>query len=191
MGPADFFDIIAAKTFSLLAEYGLREHHKVLDIGCGCLRVGRLLIVYLNKCNYVGVEPNGELVNIGIKCEAGYDIIEMKAPKFIKNSTMKGNYEKFDFIFAQSIFTHCDSILIDGWFADIKECLKNKGTCLFTYFNGPEDKRLKEINGWSGSKVYHKLSEIEKIADKYDFEIKEITWPHPANQQWVEMVHKC
>src|SRR5262245_46565510 len=44
VGPVERYDIVAAMMFSLLAALGLRGHHRLLDIGCGSLRVGRLLI---------------------------------------------------------------------------------------------------------------------------------------------------
>src|SRR5271165_3310432 len=44
--------------FELLKREGCRPNSKVLDIGCGCLHAGIPLIQYLEKGNYVGVDPN-------------------------------------------------------------------------------------------------------------------------------------
>ena len=82
VGPPERYDIIAAMTFNLLTTIGLRQHHKLLDIGCGSLRVGRLLIPYLNIGKYYGLEPNKWLVEQGIKSETGHDLIAIKKPKF-------------------------------------------------------------------------------------------------------------
>ena len=49
VGPPEDYDLIAAMVFNLLTTLGLRQHHSVLDIGCGSLRIGRLLIPYLNR----------------------------------------------------------------------------------------------------------------------------------------------
>ena len=57
VGPPEDYDLIAAMTFNLLTTLGLRQHHSLLDIGCGSLRIGRLLIPYLNRGKYFGVEP--------------------------------------------------------------------------------------------------------------------------------------
>ncbi len=35
-------------TFSLMAALGLRQNNSVIDIGCGSLRIARLLIPFLN-----------------------------------------------------------------------------------------------------------------------------------------------
>jgi hypothetical protein len=36
------FDLVAAMTFNLLTTIGLRQHHTLLDVGCGSLRSGRV-----------------------------------------------------------------------------------------------------------------------------------------------------
>jgi len=55
----------------------LRQHHKLLDIGCGSLRNARVLIPYLNIGNYYGIEPNYGLVNEGIANELGQDLVKI------------------------------------------------------------------------------------------------------------------
>src|SRR6201998_4239980 len=82
VGPPEEYDLIAAMTFNLLTTLGLRQHHTVLDIGCGSLRVGRLLIPYLNTGNYSGIEPNKWLVDEGIQRETGRDQIRIKRARF-------------------------------------------------------------------------------------------------------------
>src|SRR5437879_12824633 len=71
VGPPEDYDLIAAMTFNLLTTLGLRQHHSLLDVGCGSLRIGRLLIPYLNRGKYFGVEPAEWLVAEGIKQELG------------------------------------------------------------------------------------------------------------------------
>ena len=58
VGPPEDYDLVAAMTFNLLTTLGLRQHHSLLDVGCGSLRIGRLLIPYLNRGKYFGIEPN-------------------------------------------------------------------------------------------------------------------------------------
>ena len=40
VGPPEDYDLIAAMTFNLLTTLGLRQHHSLLDVGCGSLRIG-------------------------------------------------------------------------------------------------------------------------------------------------------
>ena len=83
VGPPEDYDLIAAMTFNLLTTLGLRQRHSLLDVGCGSLRIGRLLIPYLNRGKYFGVEPHEWLVEAGIKCELGEAIVQIKRPTFL------------------------------------------------------------------------------------------------------------
>lgn len=47
VGPEAQYDLMGATQFRLLCTLGLREHHTLLDFGCGSLRAGRLFIPYL------------------------------------------------------------------------------------------------------------------------------------------------
>src|SRR5438045_5934213 len=83
VGPSEDYDLIAAMAFNLLTTVGLRQHHSLLDVGCGSLRIGRVLIPYLNRGKYVGVEPNEWLVEEGIRRELGQSLVEIKGPTFL------------------------------------------------------------------------------------------------------------
>src|SRR5258707_14801164 len=78
VGPPEDYDLIAAMTFNLLTTGGLRQHHSLLDIGCGSLRIGRLLFPYLNRGKYFGAEPNDGLVDEGIKRGLGQSLVGIK-----------------------------------------------------------------------------------------------------------------
>ena len=82
VGPPEDYDLVAAMAFNLLTTLGLRQHHSLLDIGCGSLRIGRLLIPYLNRGKYFGVEPNEWLVDEGIRRELGETLVQIKRPTF-------------------------------------------------------------------------------------------------------------
>jgi len=56
IGPMCNWGAVAGHTFKLLFDHGMKPKHKVLDIGCGALRVGRVLIPYLNAGGYYGQE---------------------------------------------------------------------------------------------------------------------------------------
>ena len=115
VGPPEDYDLVAAMTFNLLTTLGLRQHHSLLDIGCGSLRIGRLLIPYLNRGKYFGVEPNEWLVDEGIRQELGETLVQIKRPTFFFSDspdTIAQAKIAFDFALAQSIFSHCGLDLI-------------------------------------------------------------------------------
>ena len=119
VGREEQYDLIGAMQFNLLTTLGLRDYHKFLDIGCGSLRGGRLFIPYLNKGCYCAIEPEKWLVEDGFNNEIGVSIIEIKAPRFVHSFDYPVDSfgEKFDFILAQSIFTHAPQ-------EDIVKCMK-------------------------------------------------------------------
>src|SRR2546430_17351442 len=69
--PAEDYDLIAAMPFNLLTTLGLRQHRSLIDIGCGSLRIGRLLIPYLKERKNFGLEPHEGLWPQGNKRETG------------------------------------------------------------------------------------------------------------------------
>ena len=126
VGPPDRYDLMSAITFNLLTGFlGLREHHRLLDIGCGSLRVGRLLIPYLAPTHYVGLEPERWLVADGISHECGQNQIDVKKPTFIHASdwSVASLGVRFDHILAQSIFSHASK-------EQIRTCLNNCSACM-------------------------------------------------------------
>ena len=188
VGPEHFYDLVAAMTFNLLTSYGLREIHKVLDIGCGSLRVGRLLIQYLNAGGYVGVEPNEWLIDDAIKYEIGQDILYLKQPMMITNSELIEYDNHFNYAFAQSIFTHCDLSIVRGWFEVIKRTMKPDGHFFFTYWDG---KNSNPISGFDIKKAAkYPFEQLRELADGLSFTIVPIEVKHPARQRWVLMRHK-
>jgi hypothetical protein len=144
VGPPEDYDLIAAMTFNLLTTLGLRQHHSMVDVGCGSLRIGRLLIPYLNRGNYFGIEPNQWLVEEGIKREIGESILEIKRPTFLFSDSPTALLQvkvSFDFALAQSIFSHCGLDLINRWLSAISQSLGLSGALLATFVPDAQDHR--------------------------------------------------
>lgn len=104
VGPPDRFDFMGATQFALLFTLGLRDHNRVLDFGCGSLRLGRLLIPFLRPARYYGIDPNRWLIADAIDRELGHSIIQIKQPSFAYNGdfscdVFKEN-DKFEFVVA-------------------------------------------------------------------------------------------
>src|ERR1700733_7755663 len=118
VGPPEKYDLATAGQFSLLTALGLREDHTLLDIGCGSLRGGRLFIPYLAPEKYFGIEPEQWLIDQGIAAEVGRDLADIKKPAFSNDSnfTLSTFGRTFDFMLAQSIFSHATQ-------KQIRQCL--------------------------------------------------------------------
>lgn len=188
VGPPSDYDLVAAMSFNLLTCVGLRQAHSVLDIGCGSLRVGRLLIPYLNVGNYTGVEPNEWLIEDGIRREIGADLITIKQPHFEIADSLTGLSKdtEFDFALAQSIFSHCGPDLLAKWLRDISMHLKVTGAMVGTFLTDQVDCA---VAGWTyPACVSYRRETIAKLAEGVGMRFILLDWRHPR-QTWA-LFHK-
>lgn len=185
VGPPADFDLIAAMTFNLLTTLGLRQHHSLLDVGCGSLRIGRLLIPYLNKGKYFGIEPNEWLVREGIEREIGQTLLQIKQPHFFFSDSpavLSQQKAAFDFAVAQSIFSHCGLDLIAQWLASIAESLAETGALVATFLPGEQDSPR---TGWIYPEcVNFRSATLKTLAAKANLRFQLLDWKHPR-QQWA------
>ena len=189
VGREDQYDLIGSLQFNLLTTLGLRGHHKFLDIGCGSLRAGRLFIPYLDKGCYCGIEPEKWLVDEGINNEIGHCMLHIKAPRFeySREFPIASFGEKFDFMVAQSIFTHASQEQIVQCLKNVQQNLKppatdsRGGLLAATFLVGEKDYEGTE---W----VYPSFTEyteecISRMAQESNLAYKKIEWYHPF-QTW-------
>jgi SAM-dependent methyltransferase len=185
VGPPEDYDLIAAMTFNLLTTLGLRQYHSLLDIGCGSLRIGRLLIPYLNRGKYFGVEPAEWLVAEGIKQELGETVVQTKGPTFFftdSPETVGRAKVSFDFALAQSIFSHCGLDLIKGWLSAVSRSLVQDGALVATFLPGDEDSLRK---GWIYPEcVNYRPATLERAAADVNLRFEILDWKHPR-QTWA------
>jgi cyclopropane fatty-acyl-phospholipid synthase-like methyltransferase len=171
-------------TFGLLTTLGLRQHHRVLDVGCGSLRSGRLLIPYLNVGNYTGLEPNEWLIGEGIHRETGEDQIRIKRPNLIVGSTA-GSLDpagRYDFAVAQSIFSHCGTDLLEGWLTGLSPHLPDTGALVATFLVAEQDYTG---SGWVyPGCVHYRISTMERLARQAGLGFRLLDWKHPR-QSWA------
>lgn len=188
VGPPQDYDLVSAMSFNLLTTLGVRQHHRVLDIGCGSLRNGRLLIPYLNVGNYTGIEPNIWLVKDGIANELGRDLVRIKKPVFVAGDSMRHVAEdvKFDYAIAQSIFSHCGIDLITGWLKDVAKHLQPTGIFLATFLVGDVDF---EGHGWIyPGCVQFRPATMHALAAEAGLRLVITDWFHPR-QKWGVFMH--
>ena len=185
VGPPEDYDLIAAMTFNLLTTLGLRQHHSLLDVGCGSLRIGRLLIPYLNRGKYFGVEPNEWLVKEGIKRELGEALLQIKHPTFFFSDSPEAIAQakvSFDFALAQSIFSHCGLDLIQNWLSAISHSLAEDGALVATFLPGEQDS---PTGGWVYPEcVNYRPSTMRQAAAEAGLRFEILDWKHPR-QTWA------
>jgi SAM-dependent methyltransferase len=185
VGPPQDYDLIAAMTFNLLTTLGLRQDYSLLDVGCGSLRIGRLLIPYLNRGKYFGLEPAEWLVAEGIKHELGEAVVQIKRPTFFFTDSPEAVLRakvSFDFALAQSIFSHCGLDLIKGWLSAVSRSLAQDGALIATFLPGEEDS---QFAGWVYPEcVNYRAATLARAAADVSLRFEILDWRHPR-QTWA------
>jgi hypothetical protein len=107
-GGVDLFAEVGRFTLTSLQDNGLSPDSRVLDLGCGALRLGYWLVRYLDPDRYYGIEPNRKYVQAGLRHAIGPELEAAKRSRF----HYAGDFDfsvfdiKFNFIVARSIFSH-------------------------------------------------------------------------------------
>lgn len=115
----------------------LDSFENVLDFGCGC---GRTIMWFAEKkVKFHGTDIDSEAIQW---CQNN-----LKFAKFAVNDTMPPlEYEdnKFDLIYAMSVFTHLDEYRQFQWLQELKRVLREKGILIITVYD--EKQQLEEID---------------------------------------------
>ena len=190
VGAPTQYDLRGGAQFALLFALGLRDHHRLLDFGCGSLRFGRLAIPYLQAGNYVGLEPNAWLVEDGVERQVGRDQIALKRPTFHQFDDFQADRcgTGFDFIVAQSIFSHAGREIICSALPSFARALAKDGLALATFALLREGQTPDDPNvGWvyPGGVRYTQEAVAEMISNA-GLAGRALPWFHPR-QTWYAL----
>ena len=191
VGEAEGYDVSAATQFNIMTFLGLRQHHYLLDIGCGSLRGGRLFISYLEPGRYYGIEPETWLVEEGIASEVGRDMIALKRPVLDDNADFRLTTfdREFDFLLAQSIFSHASRAQIESCLAEARQVMAPEALFAATFVLGEQDYEGEE---WVYPGCVTYLAEtIQTMANEHGLACRPVVWPHPAQQTWFVFAHEA
>jgi SAM-dependent methyltransferase len=172
--------------FDLLLNQGLQPHHKMLDVGCGTLRGGRHAIRYLNAGNYSGIDISPKAIEHAKQLVQQEGLFE-KGPRLVVSEKMNLQFrefsgETFDFILAQSVFTHLKPEHITECFEYIGDIMDESSAFYFTYTKG-------EAYGQIGRKGFcYPFSFFESLAGQFGFNLRDCSkeYNHPRGQLMVE-----
>lgn len=188
VGPSERYDVVGAMQFALLYALGLRQHHKLLDFGCGSLRAGRLLIPYLARGGYHGVEPNQWLVEEAIEHETGRDLVALKWPHFHARDDFRADRcgTDFDFILAQSIFSHTCLDLMTAGLTGFRDALAPSGLIVATFIHvGDAGAPEPQASGWVyPGVVRYEPDQLQLTFEQIGLHGRQIPWFHPNRQTW-------
>ncbi len=187
------WDVLGPLQFDFLIESGLKPDHKLLDIGCGCLRGGVHFIDYLDAGNYFGLDINSSLIEAG-KIEVNDAGLSHKFPNLLVDDEFSfGRFgDKFDFMLSVSVFTHLPASIILECLKKAKLSLAPEGVYFSTFFEAPTSNHLEPVTQMNGEVItkydsdpFHlSIDELADIAGQAGLELDVVgDWKHPRGQQ--------
>ncbi len=188
VGPIEEYDLMAAMQFNLLTALGLRQHHTLLDVGCGSLRGGKLLIPYLLPDRYFGIDPEQWLIDDGIEHEVGHDQVAIKRPRFDTSADFRLTVfgETFDYILVHSIFSHTTPDQTRTCLAEAAQVMRPTSIFVASYLQGDQD--------YTGDhwvypgRVTYTPAFMTAITEAAGLTYVPVDWPHITGQNWFAAV---
>jgi len=171
---------IGQMQFEYLIGHGLRQSDRVLEIGCGDLRAGRLFIGYLDPGNYYGIDisPDILIAAQGTLSQAG---LQHKLPHLTLVRDLKLEFlppGHFTVVHAHSVFSHSPIAVIDECLASVGRVMAPDAFFDFTFdrTEGSEHQVLHED-------FYYRTETLIGLAARHGLAARLMT-------DWEERPHK-
>lgn len=125
----------------LLRDAGLQPHHRLLDIGCGSLRLGCRAVPFLHPGHYWGTDLSGPLMRKGHATELA-DKTRLPVTQLIEDAdfSFPGVPETIDFAIAFAVFTHLPLNHLRRALTQVRLRFPALQSFLFTVFLAPDAK---------------------------------------------------
>jgi len=174
--------------FDFLRNEGLCPHHRLLDIGCGALRAGVHFIGYLAPGHYTGIDISEHILEAGSKMlPAG--LLRERRPRLLRNrDLLLREFEdaSFDFVLAQSVFTHMPLTDVQQCIASLPRVLRENGRFYFTIF---EDQRERYVSG--AENFYYPPQTLDCLCRRSGLQLTRVDeFVHPRHQAMFRAAKK-
>ena len=194
------WDEIGILQLDFLKANGLRPEHKLLDIGCGSLRLGVRAADFLLPGNYWGTDLNSTLLDAGYDKEIVPAGLSGKLPRaqLVADGDFKfsGVSSNIDFAIAQSVFTHLPLNHLRLCLARLARHVTSPCTFFFTVFTPPDNLPVTESHKHQRGGIvthphrdpYHySVADLHHAAAETPWSIEFIgDWDHPRSQMMVK-----
>jgi len=131
----DYWLEVGQLQFDYATSHGLKPEMRMLEIGCGNLRAGRLFIDYLEPGSYYGVDISPDILLAAQDTVAQYGLTA-KLPHLALVRDLRLHFlpdGAFDFVHAHSVFSHSPIEVIDECLAHVGRIMTPGGFFDFTF----------------------------------------------------------
>lgn len=186
MAIGGLWDEMGTHQLNFLVHQGLQTDSTILDIGCGTLRAGRFLIDHLNPDSYFGFDLSKKAIDAGnsLIYELGFG---EKNPDLRVNTAQNLRFDDyrdktFDFLLAQSVFSHLRESDIEECFEHICTVMNNGSMFFFTFHPGETQSRRGNTN------FEYPYSFFEGLAHENSFHLDDLSedYRHPRGQRMIK-----
>ena len=198
--PVETFEQAGRSQLIALLNEGLNPESKVLDIGCGCLRVASWLIRFLDPGCYYGIEPARQRVAYGLRYLFTPEVVKLKQPQFDFNphfdSSVFGTC--FDFFLAGSIWSHASKRQIEATLDSFIRDSTSASIFLTSYLRAESSDDDYQGDHWVGTSheshtrgvIRHSLTWIMEQCHRRGLQAKELSGQAFDGQTWLRIHHQ-
>lgn len=183
-GIGGMWDEMGRLQFEFLKNQGLAPKHTLLDIGCGTLRPGRLIIPYLNRGHYTGFDVSRRAIEAAEElCRREGLLVYESRLLHVPDGRLNFSFlsDRFDYLLAQSVFTHLREAHIIECFSNIGRVMTDESRFFFTFYEMNENASL------SYKSYGYAFGFFEKLARTAEFSLlRHPEYAHPRGQVMVE-----
>lgn len=180
-----------------LRSVGMQPEHRLLDIGCGSLRLGVKAVRFLDAGNYLGTDLNESFLEAGYQREILPAGLGDKLPRsnlvVDREFEFPGIRKDIDFAIAQSVFTHLPPNHLRLCLARLADHLDGPCTFLFTVYLAPEGRDAESFEQYPGvithphkDPYHYRREDIQHAVIGLPWVVEYIgPWGHPKDQTMV------
>ncbi|MBO0809649.1 MAG: class I SAM-dependent methyltransferase [Actinobacteria bacterium] len=166
--------------FDYLVSHGLQPGDRMLEIGCGNLRAGRLFIDYLEPGHYYGIDISPDILVAAQQTIAEYGL-QGKLPHLSVVGDLRLEFlpaDRFTVVHAHSVFSHSPIEVIDECLAHVGRVMTRDGIFDFTFdrTDGTEHQVLRED-------FYYRTETLTGLAAKHGLDAQFMA-------DWEELPHQ-
>ena len=183
-----------------LLRCGLRPESRLLDFGCGCLRIAYWLVRFLDPDCYYGIEPARKRVEIGLRYLFTPEVLNAKRPQFDYNAVFDSSpfNVRFDFFLARSIWTHGSKRQIAATLDSFVRDSEPGATFLTSYLPAHSDEEDYMGDQWVGTShesdipgvIRHRLSWIVEQCSQRNLFVEELPGYDCDSQLWLRIIRR-